>query len=130
VKNIATFFIVDDDGIIHFFYRSILEKLGHKVLAQAYNGMDCIEIFRDLTKHKDTCPDYVIMDYKMPIKNGLETMRELLRLDPGLIILFISGDTSIKEKAIENGATGFFEKPIGKDRLVQIINEYCSNTTK
>jgi two-component system chemotaxis response regulator CheY len=117
----ATFFIVDDDRLLHTYYRKMLEKMGHQIIDQAFDGRECIEKFTVLRDNNGCIPDYVIMDFRMPVKNGLEAMKELLKLEPTLRILFVSGQTSIKEKALSAGAMYFFEKPMEIEHLLDVV---------
>jgi two-component system chemotaxis response regulator CheY len=108
----ATFFLVEDNRLLNEFCRLTLEEHGHKVLGQAFDGHECIEKICSLKESTGKYPDYIIMDYTMPIKNGVDATKELLKLDPDLNIIFISGDSTIKEEAISAGAGAFFEKPL------------------
>lgn len=60
----------------------------------------------------------------MPLKNGLETTKELLRIDPNCKIIFISADYSVKNEALEQGAIDFLEKPIDFSTLFKLIEKY------
>ena len=97
----------------------MLEMNGHRVVGGAYNGNECLEVFGECEEE----PDFVIMDHQMPIKNGLETMKELLKINPKLKIIFISGDRSIKNEALALGAATFIEKPIDTHHLFKSIND-------
>jgi DNA-binding NtrC family response regulator len=103
----ATFFIVDDEPILHELYHDILKMKGHEICGEAYSGSECIE--KLFNSRPD--PEYVIMDHRMPIKNGLEVMKYLLRVKPQLKIIFVSADSTIKKKAIDAGAIMFLKKP-------------------
>lgn len=64
--------IVDnDEGLVHFLCR-ILRKQGHEV-SEARNGNEALARIRDEEF------DLVLLDYKMPGLNGLETLREIRR---------------------------------------------------
>jgi CheY-like chemotaxis protein len=89
-----------------------LETMGHTVLGQAYDGAECIEKIQSLREKQGIIPEYIIMDNTMPIKNGVDTTRELMKIEPNLKIIFVSGDSSIKDEAISAGAGAFFSKPI------------------
>ena len=64
------------------------------------------------------------MDHRMPIKNGLETTKEILDIDPKSKIIFISADYTAREQAFEVGAIDFLEKPIDLSTLISVIKKY------
>jgi len=59
----------------------IEEKQGWQVCAEADNGASAIQLFRELR------PDAVVMDFSMPVMNGLEAAREISRIDPTVPLL-------------------------------------------
>ena len=61
-------FIVEDEVELMDLYVEVLELDGHTVVGTAENGVEAIEKFAAL----EGCPDAIIMDYRMPIKNGIQ----------------------------------------------------------
>ncbi|HEX9907201.1 MAG TPA: response regulator [Thermoplasmata archaeon] len=108
--------MVDDEDFIRDLYKDIFESQGITVFS-AQSGEEALEIFKTL-KHK---PDAVIMDYRMPGRDGIETTRELLRLDPNIPIIFSSADESVRDKALEAGAISFWSKPFPVGMLVNAM---------
>jgi two-component system chemotaxis response regulator CheY len=84
----------------------MFESHGHTVFS-ARDGDEAIEIF----KRMKAKPDAIIMDHRMPGKDGIETTRELLRIDPSIPIIFSSADESVREEALRAGAVSFWAKP-------------------
>lgn len=111
--------IVDDEPFIHQLYRDILEFNGFDILGEAFDGDEAIQIFGDL----DTKPDVIIMDHRMPNKDGVETMLMIKEMDPGVKIIFASADSSIRSKALESGALEFLCKPFQINDLVNSLRE-------
>ena len=87
--------------MLHELYKEILGFKDHRILAEAFNGLECIEF----VNHKNLTPDVIIMDHRMPVKNGLETTVELLKEKPNLKIVFVSADASIEEEAKSAGCS-------------------------
>jgi len=58
--------------------------------------------------------DLVILDYQMPIRNGLEVLAEIREARPRLPVLFLTGFDSpeLAERALEAGANAFLTKPV------------------
>ena len=103
----ARIFIVDDEPMLHELYDAILEGGGHEIIANAYNGDEAVEIFKGMDEH----PDIIIMDHRMPNKDGVETTKEILKINPNTKILFASADTAVRDAALKSGARSFLSKP-------------------
>ncbi len=58
----------------------------------------------------------------MPVKNGIDTMKELLKMNPNLKIVFVSGDKKIKNEALSLGAISFIQKPFNMQTFLQSIH--------
>ena len=68
-------------------------------------------------------PDIILMDYRMPEKNGLEATREILQIDPITKIIFASADTTMKEESLALGVVDFLEKPFSSQSLLNCLNK-------
>lgn len=60
----------------------------------------------------------------MPLKNGLDTTKELLNMGCKGKIIFISADYTAKNKALKAGACDFIDKPIDLSSLIEIIKKH------
>jgi CheY-like chemotaxis protein len=83
--NLPKAVLVADDHLIirQMLYRLFELEEGYSVCAQATNGQEAIEL---ALGHR---PELIILDFSMPVLNGLEAARELKKLLPGVpIILF------------------------------------------
>jgi len=109
-------FVVDDEDFIRELYKDVFESQGITVFS-AESGDEAIDIFRTM-KYK---PDLVIMDYRMPGKDGIQTTRELLEMDPSVPVVFSSADKSVRERALEAGAVSFWSKPFPVGLLVNAM---------
>ena len=99
----------------------MLELKGHTVIGYAFNGKDCIEKLNNSIKPLK--PDFILMDHRMPINNGLEATEVLLKLNSNLKIIFVSADVSIKDKALSIGAIEFLEKPFELHSFHKILEK-------
>ena len=93
---------------------------GHEIVAKAFNGEEAIEIYRSF----QNAPDIILMDHRMPSKDGLETTKEILSINPNCKIVFVSADYSVRDKALDVGAIDFLEKPIDFNTLIRMIAKY------
>ncbi len=119
----VTIFIVDDDQSLQRLYILILTEAGFEIIDTALNGKVAVEKFFSF-KEK---PDIILMDHRMPIKNGLDAMIEILQIETHEKIIFASADISIKQKALSLGACEFIDKPFNMSKLLttiqRVINE-------
>ncbi|MFW9970754.1 MAG: response regulator [Candidatus Odinarchaeota archaeon] len=111
-------FIVDDDDSILRLYKQFLESKGFDVIDNAQNGAEAIEKYLRF-KIK---PDLIIMDYHMPLKDGILATKEILKIDRNVKIVLISGDCTIKEEALIAGAIEFKKKPFGLQELYSFVS--------
>ena len=119
---IVEILIVDDDVEIVRLFEQFLKLKGHTVVAKAFNGEEAVDFYKKTKNY----PDIILMDHRMPLKNGLETTKEILRINSNSKIIFISADYTIRDLALKVGAVDFLEKPIDFDTLFRLIEKYNS----
>ena len=120
-----TIFIAEDDRDLQRLYELLLGMSGFQVLGIANNGEEAIKMFRSFTKK----PDIIILDYRMPIKNGLDALKEILQIDHNSRVIFASADKTIRDEVYSNGAMGFLDKPFTHQKLITTLNK-CLNGRK
>jgi DNA-binding NarL/FixJ family response regulator len=77
--------IVDDSTLIRRLLRSYIEPhRGWRVCGEAENGEVAVE------KVKELRPDVVILDYQMPVMNGIEAARQIARLAPNTAMVMLT----------------------------------------
>lgn len=98
--------VVDDDNVVRLVINENLKAYGF-IPVNASSGSEAIRIFR---KEK---PVSVILDLKMPGMDGLETMRELKKIDTDVPVIINTayGDIQTAVEAIKLGAYDFIIKP-------------------
>jgi CheY-like chemotaxis protein len=133
--------VAEDDVSIAEGYKLILEHSGHQVTLTK-DGSECLEVFM---KHysqssekrgSSSSPfDMIVLDYRMPKKDGIEVAREIRSVVPGQRILLATAyahDVSIA-KLHESAATKSVEliqKPFEFDQLLNIIESGQYTSTK
>ncbi|MEA1894327.1 MAG: response regulator [Euryarchaeota archaeon] len=115
----ATVFIVDDEPMLHELYGEILEMGVYEIVANAYNGDEAVEIWSRM----DDPPDIIIMDHRMPDKDGVETTKEILKINPNTKITFVSADTAVMNDALNSGVYSFLSKPFAMSDLLAWVEE-------
>jgi len=97
--------------------RAVLESRGLTSI-EAIDGVHAIEMCRNER------PSVVLLDMRMPKMNGIETLRELKRLDSDLPVIIITAHADLKDavNAIKLGAYDFIVKPPDFERLTLLIS--------
>ena len=105
VDTKPTVLIVDDEVDIRVLVRAILEssELGVEVVGEAVDGNDALEVFGTLDP--PDVPDVVILDNRMPGKEGLDVAAEMLAREPRQHIVLFSAYVTpeIEERAAALG---------------------------
>ena len=91
-----------------------LNAFGYDVIGIAKNGDEAVQMYKSFSKK----PDVIIMDHRMPIKDGLEASKEILNIDKNAKIIFASADESIEVYAQSLGIVSFKFKPFSNERLI------------
>ncbi|MFX1500811.1 MAG: response regulator [Promethearchaeota archaeon] len=108
-----TILLVDDDTDILFLYQKMIERIGFEVVGTAINGEEAVELFKSF----QIKPDIILMDHRMPKKNGIDATKEILNISNHAKIIFASADRSVEKEALSIGAVSFKEKPFSMEKL-------------
>ncbi len=120
--------LVDDDDIMLQTGCHTIESLG----ASADQARSGEEALRKISEKRHSGKDYsvILVDWKMPEMDGLETIRRIRsEIDADIPILLISAYdwSDIEDRAKEAGANGFINKPIFRSTLYDRINDLFGN---
>ena len=105
--KMVSIFIVEDELSLQLIYKNMFGYLGFQVVDIASNGRDAVKKFESFVEK----PDIIIMDYRLPIKNGIDAAKQILEIDKKSKIIFVTADKNIRDEALTIGATSFKEKP-------------------
>lgn len=98
--------IVEDDFFVSEEIKRILEGSKYEVIGTAFNGEEAVEMACDLA------PEVILMDIKMPHKDGLEASREIAEQCPVPIVILTAYDSvPLVEEASLAGVAAFLCKP-------------------
>jgi two-component system chemotaxis response regulator CheY len=110
-----TCLVVDDSRVVRRVARRMLEGNGYTV-SEAADGALALEACRA------SMPDAVLLDWNMPVMNGMEFLRALRREfgpeHPVVVFCTTENEMSFVEQAIEAGAQEFIMKPFDEDILM------------
>ena len=100
-----------------------LKFYGFDIIGIAKNGTEAIDMYKQFSVK----PDIIILDNKMPGKNGIEIIKDILDINKNAKIVFATADRNTKKHAKELGITCSKEKPFSNQRLIDNIKKASSN---
>jgi DNA-binding NarL/FixJ family response regulator len=112
--------LVDDHTVVRQGLRALLKaEEDMEVVGEAENGRQAVILA------KKTPPDVVVMDVAMPMLNGLEATRQILKGVPGTKVLVLTsyGDDECVQQLMHAGATGYLIKQTAANDLLKAIRE-------
>jgi len=112
-----TVIIADDAQFMRVMLKDILEDSGWLVVAEAADGREAVERYRELR------PDLVMLDITMPGLDGVEACRRIVALDPHAKVVMVSALGQKEEvlAAIRAGAGDFVIKPFEAERVEETV---------
>jgi two-component system, NarL family, response regulator len=89
------------------------------VVAEAGTGREAVEQFK---QHK---PDVLIVDLRMPDGDGIQTIKELVELDPAVTILVLTTYDNEEDifSALESGARGYILKDTTREEIIEAVRQ-------
>jgi len=113
----AKILIVDDAAFMRMMLSDILVDKGHNVVGEAKDGEEALRLYKEMK------PNIVTMDIVMPGVGGIESIREIMKIDPEAKILVVSamGQEALVREAVEAGAKGFVVKPFKPEKVIEEV---------
>ncbi len=106
--------VVDDSQVVRMVARKILEGLEFEI-AEAENGQLALEAC------EKKMPDAVLLDWNMPVKSGVDFLKDLRAMPEGQapVVVFCTTENDMThiQQAIEAGANEYLMKPFDSDLL-------------
>jgi DNA-binding NarL/FixJ family response regulator len=121
-----TVLLAEDHMIVREGFRKMLElEDDFEIVGEAQNGRQAV------TLAKKFHPDVVLMDIAMPLLNGLEATRQILKTSPAAKVLMLSAhsDDAYVTNATESGAMGFLLKQTSAHDVCRAIREVQKGKT-
>src|SRR5215212_7495876 len=110
--------IADDHDVVRSGVRAILEaQAGWEVVGEAENGKEAVD------QALATRPDVVVLDYALPVLNGIEATRQIrARVSGAEVLIFTMHDTAtLVREVLEAGAKGFLLKSDARKFLIAAV---------
>ena len=109
--------VEDEQGLIEI-YSAYLENLGYNLVFSVASGEELVQTISSGL----IAADVVIMDYRLPGIDGIETSRRILALSPEMKIILTTADDSVRKRAGSLGVS-FLQKPFSMSILARMIDE-------
>jgi DNA-binding NarL/FixJ family response regulator len=117
-RAVTRILIADDHDVIRSGLRAILEAQPNwEVIAEASDGKDAV------LKAMETRPDVAVIDYSLPLMNGLEAARQILAALPSseILIFTMHENEKLTQELLRAGARGYLLKSDAKRHLIRAI---------
>ena len=109
--------IAEDETIIRLDVRTLLEKAGHEVVAEARDGREAVA----LAEEHD--PELIVMDVRMPHLDGIEAARQITDRKPVPIVMLTAyAEHDLVTRSSEAGAFAYLVKPFREVDLLPALD--------
>jgi two-component system chemotaxis response regulator CheY len=109
--------VADDSIVMRNMITDILNADGFKVVAEAKNGNEALELYK---QHR---PHLVTMDIVMPNEHGIDALKKIIEIDPDAKVIVVSAlhQKSLLLEAIDAGARDYVIKPFDRKELLEAV---------
>ncbi len=117
--------LADDHLIVRQGLKVLMQREGFDIVGEAADGQEAVRLARD------RCPDVAVLDFAMPLLNGLDAAREILRACPRTraILLTMHTEDRYIHEALRAGVSGYIVKTQAAGDLVLAIREVSRDMT-
>lgn len=111
--------LIAEDTDSNYLLLSIILRKEYEII-RAMNGKEAVDICRN------DRPDLVLMDFKMPVMDGLEATRQIRSFDKSLPIIALTANAydSDREHAFEAGCDDYMSKPVSAVALRELLTRF------
>jgi two-component system chemotaxis response regulator CheY len=111
--------VVDDSFFMRKLIITYLERHDFTIAGQAENGESAVAQYIEFR------PDIVTLDITMPIMDGLETLKQIIKIDKSARVIMMSsmGQELMVMESVKSGAKHFIVKPFKEQTVIDIISE-------
>jgi hypothetical protein len=126
-RGAETILLVEDDEMVRTLVRETMESNGYRVL----EASDPLEA-REVAGNGRNTIQLLITDVIMPKASGPELAKELLRISPGLKVLYMSGytDRALAKRGVRRKEVAFLPKPFTPAELIAKVRDVLENGGK
>jgi CheY-like chemotaxis protein len=122
---VARVLLIEDDADIREGLAELLREVGHDVKT-ATDGAEALATLRDSVERAEP-PCLILLDLMMPVMNGWDFRASQLKAPSlaGIPVVLVSGAADVKQHAERLCAVGYLTKPVGLNRLYELIDANC-----
>ncbi|MBI1891942.1 MAG: response regulator [Burkholderiales bacterium] len=123
--NSDSVLIADDNHISLDLLKGLLASLGYVDIKCVMDGDAAIASYQGKKS------DILFLDINMPVKSGLDTLKEIRAVDPNAFVVIVSGECSAAniQQSLALGAQGFVVKPYSVSRVKEALDKYRKGKT-
>jgi two-component system, NarL family, response regulator NreC len=117
--------LADDHLVVRQGLKVLLQREGFEIVGEAADGQQAVRLARD------RCPDVAVLDLSMPVLNGLDAAREILRSCPRTRVILLTMHTEDRyvHEALRVGVSGYVVKSQATVDLVRAIRDVSRDMT-
>jgi len=110
--------VIDDDESVRLLLRDLLEEAGYAVRT-AKSGEEALQLIRVATY------DIIITDLRLSGMHGLEVVKEVKAIDPGIDVIVMTGYASVNSavESMKAGAIDYITKPFNSDHIKMVVQK-------
>ena len=111
--------VVDDQPAVRDVVGDMVRFTGHDVIGGAADGIEAVNSIGKLK------PDVVILDIRMPGKNGMEVLQEIKKFEPAPCVIILTNYPypQYRKKCLDMGADYFLDKSADFDKLFTVMKQ-------
>ncbi|PLS30761.1 two-component system response regulator [Bifidobacterium margollesii] len=107
-----TVVVAEDEALIRLDIVESLRAAGYDVVGEAASGQEAVDLVKELE------PDVVVMDVKMPVKDGITAAKEIAEENLAPVVMLTAfSQQNLVEKAADAGAMAYVVKPFVPEKL-------------
>ena len=120
------YIVVDDTQIVVEMFCEMIEMIGGKVVGTASTGAQAMILYAD------QLPDIVAIDISMPDMNGIEAIKNILRMNPLANIIVVSGNSyeHVRQEVFRLGVKLFIAKPFHVPDILRLLQQFTQEQGK
>lgn len=115
--------LVDDSAFMRNMLKNLIAPTGAEIVGEAGDGNEAV------SKYNALKPNLVFMDIMMPNKNGIEALKEIMKMDNSAKVIMCTsvGQEKVVAEAVEAGASDFIVKPFKPEDIKTVIGKYSQS---
>jgi two-component system chemotaxis response regulator CheY len=121
--------VADDSRVMRSIIEKVVQSIGHEVI-HATNGQEVL----DLLDREGAEVDLILLDWNMPVMNGLEVLRRMQeeKFHRRIPVLMVSTESeeAKKKQALNEGARGYLSKPFTSQELAYEIRNLLQKSKR